>query len=340
MDTIDIHAHVLLPGTLNTCGPAGPELTVNDDVQSFRAGDYSIRGVRFADSPMSVPERRFALMQRMGITFQVLSPYPMLFFYDQPNQHAIEFARKHNDEMAALVRQYPAHLGGFATLPMQNPDAAAAELQRAVSELSLMGSYIGSDINGTPLSHPSFEPLWAMHTSLGVPTVIHPGPQKLSSDKAPWDLDLIIGFSMDETSAVAHLVLGGVLDRHPELIAVIPHGGGFAPYVRSRFESAISRRPWGKGLLDRPFSDLWNQLYFDTLIHDAVTLDYLVRAHGAARLLLGTNFAAWDQDDQMIERIAQLAVSPSEKEAILGGNARRLFWTRARPASGNAAPAR
>lgn len=325
MKTIDIHAHVLLPGTLNACGPAGPELTKSGDVQSFRAGGYSISGVRFADSPMSVPERRLALMDHMGISFQVLSPYPMLFFYDQPDDLAIRFARRHNDEMAALVRQHPLRFGGFATLPMQNPSAAVEELHRAVSGLGLLGSYIGSDIKGKPLSDPTFEPLWAAHVALNVPAVIHPGPQQPNGVKAPWDLDLIIGFSTDETSAIAHLILGGVLDRHPALVAIIPHGGGFAPYVRSRFESALVKRPWGKGLLKRAFSEIWNQLFFDTLIHDAVTLDYLVRAHGAERLLLGTNFAAWDQDDHMIERIAELAIPPEQIDAILSGNARRLL---------------
>lgn len=325
MRSIDIHAHVLLPGVMNACGAAGPELTVKDGVQTFRAGGYSISGVKFMDSPMSSPEQRLALMDHMGISFQVLSPYPMLFFYDQPDAAAIAYCQRHNDEMASLVADRRDRLGGFATLPMQDPAAAAAELHRAVIQLGLCGSYIGMNFNGRLLSDPAFDVVWSEHTRLNVPAVIHPAPAAPDSATAPWDLDLIIGFSSDETTAIAHLILGGVLDRHPELIAIIPHGGGFAPYVRSRFESAIEKRPWGKGLLKRPFAELWNRLYFDSLIHDVPTLEYLIKVHGAERILLGTNFAAWDQDDHMIERIDGLAIPTESKTAILSGNAERLF---------------
>lgn len=321
---IDIHAHVLLPGILGACGKAGPELTLTGDIQTFRAGRYSISGVKFLDSPMSSPDQRLALMDRMGISFQVLSPYPMLFFYDQPDAVGISYARRHNEEMAALIRQHLDRFGGFATLPMQSPAAAAAELRRAVQDLGLYGSYLGSSFCGRPISDPAFDIVWQEHARLGVPVVIHPAPAE-AGPKAPWDLDLVIGFSNDETSAIAHLILGGVLDRHPGLVAIIPHGGGFAPYVRSRIEMAIEKRPWGRGLLKRPFAELWDQLYFDSLIHDVPTLDYLIKVHGAERLLLGTNFAAWDQDDHMIERISALDIPATAKTAILSGNAERLF---------------
>ena len=324
MRAVDIHAHVLLPGVLGACGDAGPELTVIDGVQTFRAGTYSISGVKFLDSPMSSPDQRLALMDRMGIFFQVLSPYPMLFFYDQPDSVGIAYARRHNDEMAALVRRHPDRFGGFATLPMQSPAAAADELRRAVQDLGLYGSYVGSTFCGRPLSDPAFDVVWQEHARLGVPVVVHPAPAE-TGPKAPWDLDLVIGFSSDETSAIAHLILGGVLDRHPGLVAIIPHGGGFAPYVRSRIEMAVEKRPWGRGLLKRPFAALWDQLYFDSLIHDVPTLDYLIKVHGAERLLLGTNFAAWDQDDHMIERIGTLDIPAAAKTAILSGNAKRLF---------------
>jgi len=326
MDAIDIHAHVLLPGVLGACGEAGPELGIQDGVERFRAGDYTISGVRFSDSPMSDPAQRLALMDRMSIAFQIVSPYPMLFFYDQPVSAAIAFARKHNDEMAGLVRSHPQRFAGFATLPMQEPDAAVAELRRAIGELGLVGSYIGSDFGGRQLSDPAFEPLWVEHVRLGVPVVIHPGPPpQRPGRKAPWDLDLVIGFSTDETAAVAHLLFGGVLDRHPGLVVVIPHGGGFAPYVRSRFEFALAKRPWGRGLLRRSFGEVWGQLVFDCLVHDALTLEYLIRAHGAHRVVLGTNFAAWDQDDHMIDRLARLPLPAADIQAVLGVNARRLF---------------
>lgn len=325
--TIDTHAHVFLKEVLGACGSAGPELTIENGVQTFRAGSYTIQHVRFHDSPMSDPEQRLMLMDRMDIDFQILSPYPILYFYDQPDAVTIAFCRRHNDAMAALVRRFPTRLAGLATLPMQAPRAARDELRRAVEELGLVGAHIGRTFAGRELSDPAFRDVWEEFERLHVPAVIHPGPLDPggSGSKGRWDLDLILGFAVDETFAVAELVLGGVLDRHPQLIAIIPQGGGFAPYVRARFEAALAKRPWGKGLLRRPFAEIWNQLVFDSLVRDQITLEYLVRAHGAERIVLGTNFAAWDQDDGIVAQLHALPFPPEDRAAILGANARRLF---------------
>lgn len=104
--TIDTHAHVFLKEVLGACGSAGPELTIEYGVQTFRAGSYTIQHVQFHNSPMSDPEQRLTLMDRMAIDFQILSPYPMLYFYDQPEAVAIAFCRRHNDAMAGLVRRF------------------------------------------------------------------------------------------------------------------------------------------------------------------------------------------------------------------------------------------
>jgi len=325
--TIDTHAHVFLSGVLGQCGEAGPELTMENGVQTFRAGSYTIRHVRFRDSPMSDPDKRLALMDRMQIDMQLLSPYPILYFYDQPEAVALTFCRRHNDEMAALIARYPKRLGGLATLPMQSPAAARDELRRAVEQKGLVGAYIGRSSQGRELSDDAYAILWQEFERLRVPVVVHPGPLDPAGrgSKGKWDLDLILGFAVDETFAIAELVLGGVLDRHPGLVAVIPQGGGFAPFVRARFEAGLSRRPWGTKLLKRPFIDIWNQLVFDSLVGDPITLEYLVRNHGSERIVLGTNFAAWDHDDKIVEQIRTLPIPAVQREAILGGNAHRIF---------------
>lgn len=324
---IDIHAHVFLEGVLGMCGAAGPALDEVGGEQVFRAGDYTIRGVRFRDSPMSVPAQRLALMDRLGITQQIMSPYPMLYFYDQPAADGIRFCQAHNDAVAALVAAHPGRLAAVATLPMQDPAAARDELIRAIDKLGLRGASVGGRFAGRELSDRAFDPLWGALTARGLPLIVHPGPLDARAGSLPagWDLDLVVGFAIDETLAIAQLVFGGVLDRHPGLTAVVPHGGGFAPFVRSRFEMGVAKRAFGRGLLARPLDAIWNQMVFDCLVHDDATLEYLVRAHGAERVVLGTNFAAWDQDDRIIEQVRGLPVTPAARQAILGENARRLF---------------
>ena len=144
-----------------------------------------------------------------------------------------------------------------------------------------------------------------------------------------WDLDLIVGFACDETVVVAQFVFGAILDLHPNLHLHIPHAGGNAPYLKGRFEMAMRKRPWAKGLLGRPFGEIWRQMTFDCLIKPGPTMEFLVAAEGADRILLGTNFAGWDQDDTIVASVESLPIPLADRDLILAGNARRLFGVRA-----------
>jgi aminocarboxymuconate-semialdehyde decarboxylase len=329
--TIDVHAHILFPEVMGRCGGAGPEMGVREGVQFFRSGDYVLENVRFVDAPFSDIGRRLALMDRLGVDHQVLSPNPLTYFYRQSASDCIAFCRAQNDAVAAAVRAHPARFSGFAQLPMQDPAAAVEELRRAVGTLGLVGSYIGSDIGGRVLSDPGFTPIWVAHETLAVPCVVHPAPRDVErppgeqATQRQWDLDIVVGFAHDETLSVAQLLFGGVLDRHPALQIHIPHAGGSAPWLRGRFETALDKRPWAKGLLHRPFDELWRQLSFDCLIRAGANMEFLVQAEGADRVLLGTNFGGWDQDDSIVDKVRALPVSEAERDAILAGTARRLF---------------
>jgi aminocarboxymuconate-semialdehyde decarboxylase len=138
-------------------------------------------------------------------------------------------------------------------------------------------------------------------------------------------MDIIFGFAIDEALAVAHLLFGGVLDRHPGLHVHVAHGGGFAPFQKGRLEAALERRPWGKGLLQRSFDEQWAQLSFDTAVHRTDALEFLVRTEGADRVLLGSNFAGWDLEEKYLDKISSLGLSHADAAKILGGNARRIF---------------
>jgi aminocarboxymuconate-semialdehyde decarboxylase len=332
--TIDVHAHVLFPRVMGKCGAAGPEMGVRDGRQFFRSAQYVLENVRFVDAPFSDLERRLELMERMRIDHQVLSPNPLTYFYRQPVADGVAFCRANNDEMAAAVRAYSGRFTGLAQLPLQSPTLAVEELRRAVESLGLAGSYLGSDIAGRTLTDPDFDVVWSEHERLHVPCVVHPAPR--DAELAPgetaqmrqWDLDLVVGFACDETLVVAQFLFGGILDRHPGLQLHIPHAGGNAPYLKGRFEMALRKRPWAKGLLQRPPEELWRQMTFDCLIKAGPNMEFLVKAEGADRILLGTNFAGWDQDDDIVASVEALAIPASERDLILSGNARRLFGVR------------
>jgi aminocarboxymuconate-semialdehyde decarboxylase len=332
--TIDVHAHVLFPKVMGKCGQAGPEMGLRNGVQFFRSGDYVLENVKFVDAPFSDLDRRLELMGRLFIDHQVLSPNPLTYFYRQSAEDGLAFCRANNDEMAAAVAAHAERFSGLAQLPLQDPALAVEELKRAVGTLGLVGSYIGNDIAGRALTDAAFAPVWAAHEALRVPCVVHPAPRdaELAPGDIPqmrqWDLDLVVGFAADETMVVAQFVFGGILDRHPQLQLHIPHAGGNAPWLKGRFEMALRKRPWAKGLLTRSFDDIWKQMTFDCLIKSGPNMEMLVRTEGADRILLGTNFAGWDQDDAIVASVEGLPIPPEDRDLILAGNARRLFGVR------------
>ena len=328
--TIDIHAHIVYPQVMGLCGEAGPELGEKNGRQFFRSGDYVLDYVRFIDGPMSNVDARLAAMDKLKVDHQLLSPNPLTYFYKQPAQVALRYCAAANDAMAGLCAKFPQRFSGSAQLPLQHAAFSVKELERGVKELGLKSVHAGSDIGGKTLSDPSLEPVWEALEALQVPFVMHPAPPEVEPTGKPgttrkWDLDLIAGFGHEETLGVAELIFGGVLDHHPKLHVNVPHGGGTAVFLRGRFESALRRRPWAKDLLKRPFEEQWAQLSFDCLVRAGAHMEFLVRAEGAERVLLGTNFAGWDQEDEIVQQVRSLPFPEKDRNSILAGNARRIF---------------
>ena len=325
---IDLHAHVVLEATLGAAGRYGPELDEGDPATGrppcYRVGDYDLVGVRYRDTAFMDVELRLARMDERGIDLQVLSPNPLTFLHHVDAATATDFARRHNDALAALVARHPSRLGGLAQLPMQEPDAAVIELRRAVEELGLLGAYVGTDV-GRPLDDPAVDPVYAACVELDVPLFLHPAPGGIDAPRrdtrlARFDGDLWLGFAHEEALAVTTLVLGGVLGRHPELDVCVSHGGGSTSWLLERMRHAAATRPWSSPELRREgaVDELLSRLWWDAHVGGPKALAALISAVGTGRLVGGTNFAGWDE-----------SVDPSFGDEDLAGtldrNARRLL---------------
>jgi aminocarboxymuconate-semialdehyde decarboxylase len=180
-----------------------------------------------------------------------------------------------------------------------------------VRELGLVGPYIGTDI-GRPLDDPALDPFYRALVALDVPLFIHPAPAGIDGPPGDpnlrrYDLDLIVGFAAQEAIAVATLIYGGVLERHPDLDVCISHGGGATAYLYGRMASAARKRPWARESLkqDGAFDALLHRLWFDVHVHDADSAALLAKRANPTRLLFGTNFAGWDQQDGNVEAVAR-----------------------------------
>jgi aminocarboxymuconate-semialdehyde decarboxylase len=249
------------------------------------------------------PGLRLEGMDRAGIGLQVLSPNPLTYLHHVDAPTAVAFCRRHNDALSKLCGAHPGRLAGLAQLPMQDVGAALEELGRAVQELGLLGGYVGTEL-GRALDAAELDPFWAGAVSLDVPIFLHPAPAGIDGPPGDprlrrFDLDLVAGFAAEETLAVATLLYGGVLERHPRLDLCISHGGGAAPYLVGRMAAAARKRAWAPESLrpDGAFEAALARLWFDAHVHDRRALALLRDVVGDARLVLGTNFAGWDQGE-------------------------------------------
>jgi len=299
---IDTHAHVVLAGAMGAAGPVcGPELGYHDDgTPWFRVGDWRLDGVRYEGSPFMDADLRIAAMDEVGIGAQILSPNPLTYLHFIPAADAIAYCQKHNDSLAEIIAAHPTRLGGFCAVPMQDPAAAAAELARSVTDLGLLGAYIGTD-PGRPLDDPALDEFYAACVDLDAPLMLHPQPSGLDGPlRDPrmrrFDLDLVIEFSYEEMIAVATVIFGGVLQRHPRLDLCVSHAGGSTPMHLSKLRKLAERRPGSPEFLKEPgaFDAELAKLWFDLHVTGAAERDFAIAQLGTDRLIFGTNFAGWD----------------------------------------------
>ena len=303
---IDVHAHVVLAETFGAAGDLGPEMGGQDgDAPWFRVGGYRLDGVRYQGSPFMDPDLRLRRMAEAGIDFQVLSPNPLTFLHFIDAATAARFCRTFNDALSGLVARYPERLAGCAALPMQDIGAAAEELERAVNDLGLLGGYIGTDMPHR-LDDPAMDRFYEAAARLNVPLFLHPSPAGIDGPKgdpnlADYDLDVVVGFAAQETLAVARLIYGGVVDRHPGLDICLSHGGGSTGYLIGRMAMAARKRPWSPADLraDGAFEERLARLWFDNHLNSDASLALFTSVVGDERLVFGTNFAGWDAPEDL-----------------------------------------
>ena len=236
----------------------------------------SRRGFRPRKAPTSGPnpldllpdigEARLKAMDAAGITIQVLSntgPGPDLV----PGADGIALARELNDHLAAAIARHTDRYAGFAVLPMQSPEACAAELSRAGKDLRFSGALINGTTQGRFLDHPSYDGLLAAAVELDVPIYIHPHlppetvRQAYYSDLPPGAARVLQsaawGWHSETAIHVLRLVMAGTLDRHPRLKLIIGHMGEMLPMMLQRIDevSAVDTdhlsRPVSRAILDQ-----------------------------------------------------------------------------------------
>ena len=160
---------------------------------------------------------------------------------------------------------------------------------------------------------------------LRVPLFVHPLGFSHGQRLGEFFMVNSVGQPIEETIAISHFILGGVLDRHPELDLVIAHGGGFYPFYAGRMDHAWKVRPEVKRLTAEAPSSYLKRLWFDTCVFRADLIDALVAMVGTERLMLGSDFPFDMGDDDPVGLVNKARLSQADREKITFGNASRLF---------------
>jgi len=321
---IDIHAHIIVPEITRREMPAEtwrPHVGWENGRQFVEFGGRRISSAlrEFVDIETILAEQDNA-----GIDKVVLTPWSSLFRYDADLEASLAANRIQNDALARLAQEHE-RVEALGTVPMQDSQAAVAELKRAVNELGLVGVEIGSNVNGAYLGDPQFRPFWSAVEELGALVEIHPVPGIGGAVKREYYLWNAYANPAETALTAAHMILSGLLEEHPNLKIVLFHGGGHLPYQIGRLDRAYQMRPEARPRISAPPSSYFKQFYFDTITHSALALSYLIELVGVSQVMLGSDYPFDMGYERPSELVTQLpGLSEEEKQAILGGNAARL----------------
>jgi 2,3-dihydroxybenzoate decarboxylase len=328
---VEEHFDVLgSPGTAARSAKADDEdLQTLVNAMDYNAGWMTIVGARLRDFGAD----RLAGMDASGISVAILSQtVPGVQGIVDPAS-AVAAAREINDRLAAEIGKHPTRYAGFASIALQDPKAAAIELDRAVTRLGLKGAMINGYTNTRDpqrveyLDDPKFLPFWEAAASLGAPIYLHPRP---SLDQRIYEghselIGATWGFAPEAATHALRLIYSGLFDRFPKLTVILGHLGETLPYFSWRIQHCFEYNPSEKRVKRRLQDYLSDNFYVSTsgFASDQALIGAVLTI-GADRILFACDYP-YEVMEPTARWIERAAISEGDRRKIAAGNARRLF---------------
>jgi len=331
MRSIDIHAHLVPQAMWSTTAGGGEWYGVRHEPAGGGLGFTISQGRK---SRIATPKVRFTPAERMadmdaqGVDMQVVSIHTPLMGYHLPAAEARQLARDVNDEISGMVKQWPKRFAGLATLPVQDPDAAVAELDRAVHQLGLKGAELDTVVNDENWDEPRFLPIFKAAESMGAVLFFHPQPQQnlVMRFTDRYNLANSLGVIVEDTIVAATLIYGGILDACPDLKVCIAHGAGPACFGMGRMDHGWKVRAEAREHIHRPPSTYQRRLYYDTVVGSEAALRFLLDTVGADRVVLGSDWPFVPRDPSPPGWVQGCkSLTQEEKDKILWKNLESLL---------------
>ena len=328
--TYDVHAHIVPIELMKLLRARG-----NDYGIEVLHNDSGGELLRLAGSKVIGPfpqelfdlDARFRAMDRGGVDVQVVSHRTDFSAYALDPEAGARYARDFNRILAREVSDHPDRLVALGTVPLQSPARAADELSHIVSELGMAGVEIATTVDGVHLVDAGLDPFWQVANELRCLVLLHPYDPLGGYDLSRYFLSNIFGRPAESTAVMAHLLFGGVLERYPDLVLCMVHGGGYMPYQLGRWEKGYKMVPHltAENISKSPL-EFVRRLYFDTLLHLPEALSFLLDLVGPTQVVIGTDYPYPMHERAPVEFIDSVPnLTRDARDMILNRNTSRIL---------------
>lgn len=332
---VDMHAHVI-PETFPEAPASAdadrwPRMEPADSAgaREFVAGKLRLT----AQDVYFNAERRMTAMDENGVDAEVVSPLPPLLNYDLEARTGLDLSRCVNDFIGELCAVEPTRFYGLGTVPLQDPDAATAELA-TLRDRGLSGIEIGSNVAGRSLGDERFLDFFAEAERLGIPIFVH-ALNPTVGDRLPANAMATFGFAAEISIAAASVVTSGLSDKCPNLRMAFSHGAGGFPLMLTRAQyfwgGTWNEDPPAEQKLQEPNraqyspAEYARRFYYDALVFDHRALRYLIDMVGSTQLVLGTDFPAMPREQPADRTLGSLGLPAEVVEDITWNNCFRFL---------------